>query len=236
MGYCESVKSEEVGRILEAARRSIEAGGELKGTGFWKAVAAARKDPVLAGRWAGEIAEIDRAAFEKGVSLRVPAFVGTAALSCGTIAAAGILVSLNRVEQDPLRTLLFFGAFGTLLLTTHSLAHWMVGRLCGIRFTHYFLGGPAPPRPGAKVDYASYLKVSPAKRAVMHASGALVTKVLPFALIPFAGAFDLPGWSVVVLVIVGLVQIITDILFSTKSSDWKKVKRELKAGRRAGKA
>ena len=32
-----------------------------------------------------------------------------------------------------------------------------VGRLVGIRFTDYFIGGPPPPRPGLKTDYATYL-------------------------------------------------------------------------------
>jgi hypothetical protein len=36
---------------------------------------------------------------------------------------------------------------------------------------------------------------------------------------------------VVVLLALGLFQIVTDVLFSTKASDWKKVRRELEIGR-----
>jgi hypothetical protein len=225
--------SADIEQAMEAARRQVQSGKGLQGTGFWKAVAAVRADRTLAARWASEIGSIDRMAFENGVRLRVPAPVGTTVLSLGTVAAIVMLCLAKRVEGQGLRTLFFFGAFGVLLLTTHSLAHWLVGRMFGMRFTHYFLGGPSPPRPGAKLDYASYLGTSPRRRALMHASGAVVTKILPFAFIPVAVALGLPGWSMALLAVTGVVQIITDILFSTKTSDWKKVKRELRAARRA---
>jgi hypothetical protein len=61
----------------------------------------------------------------------------------------------------------------------------------------------------------------------MHASGALVTKVLPFAFLGAALAADIPIWAVVVLVAVGIGQIVTDLLWSTKASDWKKFRREM---------
>jgi hypothetical protein len=61
----------------------------------------------------------------------------------------------------------------------------------------------------------------------MHASGALATKIVPFALAPAALAADLPTWVAWVLVIAGLGMIATDIAWSTKSSDWKKFRREM---------
>ncbi|MGA7271677.1 MAG: hypothetical protein WB239_11440, partial [Acidimicrobiia bacterium] len=62
----------------------------------------------------------------------------------------------------------------------------------------------------------------------MHASGALFGKILPFALIPAALAADLPGWVSWVLLAFGLVQIVTDVLWSTRSSDWKRFRREMR--------
>ena len=61
-----------------------------------------------------------------------------------------------------------------LLGTTHDLAHLVVGRLVGIRFTHWFIDGPTRLQPGLKTDYASYLRTPPHARAWMHASGALI--------------------------------------------------------------
>lgn len=218
-------------RVLDTAEKSVTAGNGLGGTGFWKAVSQLRKDGVLAQEFAERVAYIDRRAFETGVRLRVPAAVGTAVLACGTAAGIGALAVASGVQGRPVRTAIFLGAFGVLAVSTHSLTHWAVGRMMGMRFTHYFIGGPAPPKPGAKLDYSTYLAVPPARRAAMHASGAVVTKIVPFALIPVARSLELYGWVTVLLLVVGAGQLVTDALFSTKTSDWKKVRRELKASK-----
>ena len=218
-------------RALDRAEDAVSRGLPLEGTGFWKAVAAARKDFALADRYADRIAVVDRRAFENGVRLRVPAGVGTALLTGASAAGVAAVLLAGSIDNRLLRSAVFLGALGALEVGTHSLSHWVVGRLMGMRFTYYFLGGPPPPRPGAKLDYASYLRVPPTQRAVMHGSGAVVTKIVPFALIPAARSLDLPAWVVYVLVIVGTGQIVTDVLLSTRSSDWKKVKRELRAAK-----
>jgi hypothetical protein len=67
----------------------------------------------------------------------------------------------------------------------------------------------------------------------MHASGAVVTKVVPFALLPLSiWLYEDWPWLTWLLIVVGMVQIVTDVLLSTKVSDWKKVRRELRAARR----
>ncbi|MEO7804133.1 MAG: hypothetical protein ABIS18_07045, partial [Actinomycetota bacterium] len=164
-----------IGAVLDAAERALADGRGLKGTGFWPAVAILRKDRTLAKRYARRVAAIDREAFEAGVRLRVPAWLGTSVLALGT-GVGVVAVTFNH-------PLIFLVGFGALELSTHSLTHWVVGRLVGIRFTHYFLGGPPPPRPGAKTDYESYLCSTPMRRAVMHGSGAVVTKIIPFVLV-----------------------------------------------------
>jgi hypothetical protein len=60
----------------------------------------------------------------------------------------------------------------------------------------------------------------------MHASGAIATKVAPFVPLLFWSAADAPVWSALVLLAIGAVQIMTDLVFSVRSSDWKKVLRE----------
>lgn len=222
---------ESMERVLDRAEAAVARGLPLDGTGFWKAVGAARRDFSLADRYAERIAAVDRTAFENGVKLRVPAAAGTAILAGASAAGVAALVLAEGIDNRFVRSVVFLGALGALEVGTHSLAHWAVGRAMGMRFTYYFLGGPPPPRPGAKLDYATYLRVPPAQRAVMHASGAVVTKILPFALIPAARSLDLPAWVTWLLVVIGIGQIVTDFLLSTKSSDWKKVKRELKAAK-----
>lgn len=128
--------------------------------------------------------------------------------------------------SEPISVLAFFLGMGALLVSTHGLAHLLVGRIAGIRFTGWFIGTITRPQPGVKVDYSSYLRTDASKRAWMHASGAIVTKAVPFLLIGPAIAVSLPVWAIWVLPIVGLVTIVTDVVWSTGQSDWKKFSRE----------
>lgn len=235
---------------LTNAESALAEGRSLKGTGFWKAVDEVRRDSGLADRYADRIRTIDRRAFEHGVRMRLPAVAGVIGLTLlsaigvvGVVLAAraggtgGAYAQLESRFVDAYRwkgfvPIAFLGGFGALIIGTHSLTHWIVGRLMGMRFTHVFLGGPTPPRPGFKTDYATYLRTSPRKRALMHASGAVVTKIVPFALLPVSLSFySRWPWLTWILLAVGVVGIVTDVTLSTKSSDWKKALRELRAAR-----
>jgi hypothetical protein len=220
----------EIDAILDRAEEALAGGESLEGTGFWKAVGKLRKDPKSAAAHAARVGRIDREAFERGVRLRVPVWLGNLLLAGGTLAGA-VGVALTPRFDGLAKSLVYLGAFGALDVCTHSLAHFVTGKAMGMRFTHYFIGGPPPPRPGAKVDYETYLRVPPAKRAIMHASGAVITKVVPFVVLPVGLAAGVAGWALVAVGVVGIGQIVTDVLFSTKTSDWKKVKRELAAAR-----
>jgi hypothetical protein len=65
----------------------------------------------------------------------------------------------------------------------------------------------------------------------MHAAGALATKLAPFVALAFWPATEAPAWAAWGLLALGGVQILTDSLFSVRSSDWKKVRRELGVAR-----
>jgi hypothetical protein len=58
-----------------------------------------------------------------------------------------------------------------------------------------------------------------------------VTKLVPFAVIPYAAAIGCDVWAVGVLLALGVVQIATDLAWSVKASDWKKFRREMKLAR-----
>lgn len=221
-----------IDEALDRAEEALAQGRSLEGTGFWKAVARLRRDPEAALTFADRVAGIDRRSFEHSVKLRVPLWVGNIILIGGSAAGIGAIAVASFLDELP-RALIFLAAFGVIDVCTHSVSHVAVGRLVGIRFTHYFLGGPPPPRPGAKVDYASYLRTPPRRRALMHASGAVVTKVVPFAMLPIGMALSVSTWALWAVALVGVGQIITDLVFSTKTSDWKKVRRELRAARHA---
>lgn len=223
----------EAERVLSAVeeRLATDPGAGLKGSGFWKVVAAAKKAPDLVGAYAERIAAIDRTAFERWALLTVPLGPGTAAASAGTVLGL-VLVGLAYNAPEPWNGLLLLAGTGVLLVTTHGLAHLVVGQLAGIRFTHWFIGTVTRPQPGVKTDYATYLTTDAERRAWMHASGALVSKIVPFALIPAGLIAGVPGWATALLVAVGVVSIITDILWSTRVGDWKKFRREMAFAKR----
>ena len=221
----ERSEAETVLTAVEERMASDPAAG-LKGSGFWKVVSAAKQSPDLAMEFAGRIAAIDRTAFERWAMLTVPLGVGTIAALVGTVVGL-VLVGLAYSTPDPWNGVVLLAGAGAMLVTTHGLAHLVVGRLAGIRFTHWFIGTIARPQPGVKTDYATYLTTIARRRAWMHASGALMTKVLPFALLPAALIAGVPSWATILLVVIGVVSIITDILWSTKVGDWKKFRREM---------
>ena len=211
--------------ILKDARKAVEAGSGLGGTGFWKLVGEIKRDPDLS-RFIDDVAEIDQKAFKNWALLWVPLWLGTTIMLVAT--AAGLLfVSLAYPADGFMAAVWLLLGTGVLLATTHGLGHLLVGRMVGIEFTGWFIGKVTQPQPGVKTDHASYLRTDPAKRAWMHASGALVTKAIPLLMIGSGIAAEAPSWSVWLLLVLGLAMITTDVLWSTKASDWKKFQREM---------
>lgn len=225
--------------------RAVESGdANLRGQGFWTLVDQVKLDPRLAHHWADVVGRIDRKAFEARVRPRFPVWFGNVLLFTATVVLAALVpVGLALAEGfDQPRPgwggFLILVAAGGLAVTVHAPAHWVAGRLAGIRFLAYFLDGPFRIQPGMKVEYASYLRATPRGRATMHAAGALATKAAPFAV--FAPAYIrharlgyelLPSWSLWALLALGALQIFTDIFWSARFSDWKKVRRELRVAR-----
>ena len=215
-----------VEEALSASEQALAEGKRLDGTGFWKAVGTVKRNPGSIDRYASRIAEIDRRAFLDWAAFTVGAGVGTVLMALGTLAGVA-LVAWSHGLPDPWNGLVIVGGGGLLVTTTHGLGHLAVGRLAGIRFTHWFVGSLGRPQPGVKVDYDTYLRADPRSRAWMHASGALVTKAIPFVLLGLVLAADFPSWAAWLLTAQGVLQIITDALWSVKLSDWKKFRREM---------
>ena len=225
--YCSTMDSAEVAKALDRAETAVKEGSGLSGTGFWPAVAAVKRDPKLVEQHADRIAQIDMSAFSSWPLLRIPIRVGTT-LALAAFVAGLALIAGSYYAGGVAATVLFLAGLGALLATTHGLGHLLVGTLVGIRFTDWFVGSITRPQPGVKIDYSSYLRTRPRRRAWMHASGALATKITPFAVLGVVVPAGLPGWIFWMLLLLGAAMIATDIAWSTKSSDWKKFRREMR--------
>ena len=224
--------SESYQEVFARIEEAVDAGEtDLGRLGFWKLLAKVKADPQLADHWADVAGRIDRRAFERGIRWRFPVWLGNAVLAAGVVLGSFAIGLALGTDSPTTAGLALLVAAGVWSVSWHCLAHWVAGRIVGIRFTSYFIGGPFPPRPGLKTDYASYLRTRPAARAWMHASGALATKLAPFAVLAFWPATPAPWWSAAGLLALGVAQIVSDVVFSVRSSDWKKVRRELAVAR-----
>jgi hypothetical protein len=210
-----------------AAEASVAAGKGLTGTGFWPAVALVKRQPELVDRYAERIAAIDTSAHANWAMLIVPLWLGTISMVMVTIGGLALIGWAYSLDGLPAIVVFYLGT-GVLLVTTHGLAHLVVGRMNGITFTSWFVGPLSfPLTGGVKIDYSTYLRVAAPKRAWMHAAGAIVTKAVPFVLLGAALAANLDSGAIWALALIGIGAIVTDVVWSTKKSDWKKFRREM---------
>lgn len=229
--------SPDLGAELDRIEAAVGAGERnLRTLGFWRLVGRIKRDPVLVAAHAEQVGRIDTTAFRSGVRLRTRVWVGLVLLlGAGLVGLAAVVVAAA-VDSPGWAGLLLVGAGATWTVAFHVPTHALIGWLIGIRFTDTFLGGPPPPRPGLKTDYATYLRAEPAARAWFHASGAIATKLAPFLALAVWPLTEAPAWAAWILLGLGVLQIVTDVLFSVRTSDWKKFRRERAVARsmRAG--
>jgi hypothetical protein len=218
--------------ILIAAEAALASGAkvDLGPLGFWRAVTAVKKQPGMVEVFADRIGEIDRQAFERWALLKLPAWVGTS-LAVAVTAGGSALIVWSAGQDEVVHGLGLLVGTVIVLTATHSLAHWVVARLQGMRVNYWFVGTVRRPTPGIKVDYATYVRTPARRRAWMHASGAIVSKVVPLVGLGVGWAMEAPSWALIVLGLLAIFQIVTDVLWSTKSSDWKKFTREMALAR-----
>jgi len=217
---------------FERIEAAVDAGQtDLRALGFWRLLARVKADPVLALHWADQAGRIDRKAFEARARLRVPVWFGNAVLVVGAlVGAAAVAFALSTDSAELAGWALVFAALDW-SATLHVPAHWLVGRAMGIRFHAYYVRDLIPPVPGLKIDYATYLRVAPEARAWMHASGAIASKIGPFLALAVWPASGAPGWAAWAILGYGLLIIGTDVFISTRKSDWKRFRREMRIAR-----
>ena len=188
------------------------------GKEFLSIVNKIKKDKINDDELLTQIENLSRKRFEGKVSLTLGLFTGNLLEIIATIAA---IVLAFRVNTDWMLYLCVL----ILMATLHPLSHYLTGRLFGIRFTHYYLNGPARIEPTLRINYFSYLKAKGVKRALMHVSGVIGTLAAP--LIVALIALDKGDLGVAMnLMYFFLLLIVFELLTSTKIGDLMKAKRE----------
>ncbi len=217
---------------FERIEAAVDAGEtDLRALGFWRLLAKVKADQALAAHWAGPAGRIDRRAFETGVRYRLPVWFGNVVLVLAIAAgAAAVGIAVTTDSPELAGWALVFAALDW-SASFHTPAHWVVGRSVGMRFLAYYVHDLIPPVPGLKIDYETYLRTPPAARAWMHASGAIASKIGPFLALAFWPASVAPAWAAWVVLGYGALIVATDVFISTRKSDWKRYRREMRIAR-----
>ncbi len=136
---------------------------------------------------------------QRKVFRRLSIFAGNALQIAGVAAAFGALaLARSRSESSAVAATMMIAAWILLYFFCHGIAHWTVGRLLGIRFAFYTIGGTGNPAGypagmrwvfehlpffGVQTDKASMQLASPMAKAIMWSAG-----VTSSALVPTLGA------------------------------------------------
>jgi hypothetical protein len=211
---------------LERIEKEVEHDYNLRKLGFWKLVAKIKKDPQLSAKFAEQAGRIERKASEKKVRLRINIWLGHAAEISAMLLGIALIWLGFAHSSELARSLSLVLASVILSMSVHPLAHYAVGRFCGINFLYYFLNGPAKIEPTLKIDYASYLKAHPRKRAAMHLAGPIVTISATLTCLVLGLVASILQWAKILLLLYFLFTLATDIFLSPKAGDIKRVKRE----------
>lgn len=167
------------------------------------------------------------------VKRRIPTAVGNLVEVAGILFALYILVIAPNITPILLKLILYLIAWCSLLFFPHSLTHYAVGRLIGVRFRYYSLGKssvhklkiPMLSTIAAKsivltlnVEHESLQSVGRAGRIAMFSSGAVASMVFPF-LVAAASFRDLPVMFSVLFLLISTANLMFDLYFSPKAGD-----------------
>jgi len=174
---------------------------------------------------------------------RISVMVGNTMGIVGTIFALYLSFIAQSFQSDLPRLFLYLLSFASFVFFPHCLAHFLVGRIVGVRFRYYFLGksgvtklhlplisrvATALPILTLKVDKSSLSSVSRGRRAAMFASGAVASMWLP--VIPtIISLGQLPVTQSVLLIMLAGLNVAFDLYYSPKAGDMSRARSSLLA-------
>jgi hypothetical protein len=137
----------------------------------------------------------------RNIFARLSILAGNTIQIAGLAAACLALALARSIDSKPaaIATVMMIVAWILLYFFCHGIAHWAVGRILGIRFAFYTLGGTGNPAGypagvrwlfqhlpffGVQTEKASMQMASPAAKAIMWSAG-----VTSSAVVPTVGAF-----------------------------------------------
>jgi hypothetical protein len=164
-------------------------------------------------------------------------------LQIAGVAAASFALALARsTHSKPAAIAAMIAAWLLLYFFCHGIAHWVVGRLLGIRFAFYTVGGTGNPEGypaglrwlfehlpffGVQTDKASMQNARPMARAIMWSAGVTSSAVVPTLSAFRAWSASVPGSKpfLVFAVIWAIATLASN--WASRTGDYSKARRAL---------
>jgi hypothetical protein len=181
---------------------------------------------------------------QRRIVARVSIAAGNAVQIAG-VAAAGILLEMGiAVRPEPAATIAMLAAWTLLYFCCHGIAHWAVGRLFGIRFAFYTIGGTGNPEGypaglrwvfehlpffGVQTEKASMQKASPMAKAIMWSAGVTSSAAVPTLAAFFAFRARVPGSKLFLIFAILWALGALSSNWRSRTGDYSKARRALKS-------
>jgi len=173
---------------------------------------------------------------------RLSVVAGNSVQIAGLVTAYLFLSAAQSAHSTIAAVVAMVGGWVLLYFCCHAIAHWVVGRILGIRFAFYTVGGTGNPEGwpaglrwlfehlpffGVQTEKASMQKASPIARAIMWSAG-----VTSSAVVPSLGAFwawrsGVPGSKLFFLFALGWAAGTLASNWTSRTGDYSKARRAL---------
>jgi hypothetical protein len=184
-----------------------------------------------------------------GVTTKRKVFARLSIVAGNAVQTGGLLVAglALRVSQSghslATAVITMLLAWVLLYFSCHAIAHWLVGRVVGIRFLHYTVGGTSNPEGwppglrwifehfpffGVQTDKVSMQKVGPKARAVMWAAGVTSSATTPTLAVFWAWRSGVPGSGAFFLFAIFWALGTLASNWTSRTGDFSKAKRALR--------
>jgi hypothetical protein len=175
---------------------------------------------------------------------RLSIAVGNAVQIAGVIAACATLALARSTHSKPAAIAAMIVAWTLLYFSCHAIAHWTVGRLLGIRFAFYTVGGTGNPAGypgvlrwlfkhlpffGVQTDKASMQKASPRAKAIMWSAGVTSSAIVPTLGALYAWRANIPASNLFAIFAVSWAIGTLSSNWRSQTGDYAKARRALRA-------
>lgn len=179
----------------------------------------------------------------RNISARLSIVAGNTIQISGLAAACLALALARSIHSKPaaIAAIMTIAAWILLYFCCHGIAHWAVGRMLGIRFAFYTIGGTGNPAGypaalrwlfehlpffGVQTEKSSMQTASPSAKAIMWSAGVTASAVLPTLSAFCAWNAQIPGSKLFAIFTVAWA-------IGTLSSNWRSPTGDYAKARRA---